>query len=150
MTGTACRYCGRTGVHNEGFGGVVVFAVIALVVFAYFASWRPLVQEYEDQMLEFCFSKDEHREKTWWETLTLGVGATITDYLKVLVSFYQVSGNFLLKVNVLWSRELLDYFLPIASAVQLDIFTFPGQFALSSCAIWRCCRSPARARRWFL
>lgn len=33
---------------------------------------------------------------------------------------------------MVWPQSLLDYFLTIASAVQLDVFSFPGKLAVFS------------------
>jgi len=126
MTGATCRFCGSTGTNNEGFGGVVVFAIVVFVVFSYFAAWRPLLQELEDALLASCFPPRDDGQKSWWDRMTMGLHGSISDFLKVLVSFFQVAGNFILKVNVVWPQSLLDYFLTIASAVQLDVFSFPG------------------------
>lgn len=65
MTGATCRFCGSTGTNNEGFGGVVVFAIVVFVVFSYFAAWRPLLQELEDALLASCFPPRDDGQKSW-------------------------------------------------------------------------------------
>lgn len=130
MAGTTCRYCGSTGTSSRFFVGSLIVLSVALVLFAYFGAWRPLVQEDEERLLGMCFPRaDDYdtEEMSRWERFKAEVGeGAVTDWLKALISFFQVSGNFVLKVNVVWPQALLDFLLTMAAAFQLDIFSFPG------------------------
>jgi len=132
-TGRMCARC--DGSFDRYRDALLAFLIIFVIVMTYAAAWRPLMNDWEDWVRQWIKKKLENREEhptpTLWHHIHGWFHASLTDFLKIYISFFQVSGGFMTQVNVAWPNVLDDIFIVATSIVQIDVFTFPGL----SCAL---------------